>query len=49
MTDKTLPQIRLQKGRQRRVRAGHPWVFSNEIDMTPEAKALTPGSMPARR
>lgn len=47
MTDKTLPQIRLQKGRQRRVRAGHPWVFSNEIDMTPEAKALTPGTVVA--
>ena len=47
MTDKTLPQIRLQKGRQRRVRAGHPWVFSNEVDMTPEAKALTPGTVVA--
>ncbi len=37
------PVLRLQKGRSRRLRAGHPWVFSNEIEMTPEAKALPPG------
>ncbi len=36
--------LRLQKGRSSRVRAGHPWVYSNEIDMTQEAKALPPGS-----
>ncbi len=41
----TRPAIRLQKGRSRRLRAGHPWVFSNEIDMTAEAKALPAGSL----
>ncbi|MGE5545408.1 MAG: class I SAM-dependent rRNA methyltransferase [Solirubrobacterales bacterium] len=39
------PAIRFQKGRSRRFRAGHPWAFSNEIEMTPEAKALPPGSL----
>ncbi len=37
------PQIHLQAGRSRRFRAGHPWIFSNEIAMTAEAKALPPG------
>ncbi|MDA8233076.1 MAG: class I SAM-dependent rRNA methyltransferase [Magnetospirillum sp.] len=41
------PVVRLLKGRARRLRAGHPWVFSNEIDMTPEAKALPAGSLVA--
>ncbi|MGE5504278.1 MAG: class I SAM-dependent rRNA methyltransferase [Actinomycetota bacterium] len=39
------PLIRFEKGRTRRFRAGHPWAFSNEIAMTPEAKALPPGSL----
>jgi 23S rRNA (cytosine1962-C5)-methyltransferase len=39
------PLIRLLPGRDRRVKAGHPWAFSNEIAMTPEAKALPPGSL----
>lgn len=39
------PRIRVQQGRQKRVRAGHPWVFSNEIDMTPESRALPPGGI----
>ena len=37
--------IRLQAGRDRRVKAGHPWAFSNEVVMTPAAKALRPGSV----
>jgi len=41
----TRPQIRIQKGRSRRLRAGHPWLFSNEIEMTPEAKALERGQL----
>lgn len=41
----TRPVIRFAKGRARRFRAGHPWVFSNEIEMTPEAKALPPGGL----
>ncbi len=39
------PVVRLQPGRQKRLRAGHPWVFSNEIDMTAEAKAIPPGTL----
>tara|TARA_R110000868_G_scaffold46376_10_gene153268 strand:+ start:4731 stop:5963 length:1233 start_codon:yes stop_codon:yes gene_type:complete len=39
------PVIRVSPGRQKRVRAGHPWVFSNEIEMTPEAKALPRGTV----
>ena len=27
-----LPVLRLRRGEDRRLRAGHPWVFSNEID-----------------
>ncbi len=39
------PVIRLAKGRSKRLRAGHPWVFSNEIEMGADAKALPPGSL----
>ncbi len=39
------PEIRLAPGRHKRVRAGHPWAYSNEIAMTREAKALPPGSI----
>ena len=39
------PLIRLAPGRHKRVRAGHPWAYSNEIAMTREAKALPPGSI----
>jgi 23S rRNA (cytosine1962-C5)-methyltransferase len=39
------PQIRVLPGRHRRVAGGHPWAFSNELDMTAEAKALPPGSL----
>jgi 23S rRNA (cytosine1962-C5)-methyltransferase len=28
----TLPRLVLRKNQDRRVRAGHPWIFSNEID-----------------
>ncbi|CAA7611925.1 class I SAM-dependent rRNA methyltransferase [Magnetospirillum sp. UT-4] len=47
MTDSpaSRPRIRVAKGRSRRFRAGHPWLFSNEIEITPEAKALPPGSL----
>lgn len=41
----TRPQIRFAKGRARRFRSGHPWAFSNEIEMTPEVKALPPGTL----
>ncbi|MFC0409399.1 class I SAM-dependent rRNA methyltransferase [Roseomonas elaeocarpi] len=39
------PTLRLQPGRDRRLRAGHPWAFSNEINMTAAARALPPGSV----
>ncbi|MBY0339317.1 MAG: class I SAM-dependent rRNA methyltransferase [Acetobacteraceae bacterium] len=39
------PLLRLLPGRDRRLKAGHPWAFSNEIVMTAEAKALPPGSV----
>ncbi len=28
-----LPELRLRRGEDRRLRAGHPWIFSNEIDV----------------
>ncbi|AWJ88578.1 class I SAM-dependent rRNA methyltransferase [Azospirillum baldaniorum] len=36
--------IHLQAGRQRRVLHGHPWVYSNEVQMDTAAKAIPPGS-----
>jgi 23S rRNA (cytosine1962-C5)-methyltransferase len=41
----TRPTVRLAAGRSKRVRGGYPWAFSNEIEMTPETKALPPGSL----
>lgn len=38
------PVLRLLAGRDRRVKTGHPWTFSNEIAMTPAARALPPGT-----
>ena len=40
-----LPEIRLQAGRHKRVRGGHPWVYSNEVQMDAAAKALPPGGL----
>lgn len=44
-TPGTRPQIHLLPGRSRRFRSGHPWIFSNEIVMNAEAKALSPGGL----
>jgi 23S rRNA (cytosine1962-C5)-methyltransferase len=41
----TTPELRLLPGRHKRVRAGHPWVFSNEIAMDPRVRALPPGGI----
>lgn len=41
----TRPLIRLLPRHDQRVKAGHPWAFSNEIAMTPAAKALPPGAL----
>jgi 23S rRNA (cytosine1962-C5)-methyltransferase len=38
-----LPVVKIMPGRHKRVRAGHPWVFSNEVEMSPDAKTLEPG------
>lgn len=38
------PTIHMQAGRERRVQHGHPWVYSNEVQMDAAAKAVTPGS-----
>lgn len=45
MAQKKLPSVLLRAGEDRRVRAGHPWAFSNEILMDAETKALPPGSL----
>ena len=39
------PTIRLQPGRDRRIRAGHPWAYSNELQLDAAAKALPAGSV----
>jgi 23S rRNA (cytosine1962-C5)-methyltransferase len=39
------PRVRLLPGRHKRIAAGHPWAFSNELDMTAEARGLPPGSL----
>jgi 23S rRNA (cytosine1962-C5)-methyltransferase len=41
----TLPVILFQPERQKRVRAGHPWAYSNEIQMNAAAKSLPAGSL----
>lgn len=41
-----LPVLRLKRGEERRLRGGHPWVFSNEVDtaVTP-LSGFAPGSL----
>ena len=41
---KARPVIVLQPGRHKRAAAGHPWVYSNEVTMDAQAKALPPGT-----
>ncbi|HTQ33520.1 MAG TPA: class I SAM-dependent rRNA methyltransferase [Stellaceae bacterium] len=41
----TRPVVTLQPGGHRRAEAGHPWIFSNEVQMDAAAKALAPGSL----
>jgi 23S rRNA (cytosine1962-C5)-methyltransferase len=38
------PPIHLLPGQDRRPRAGHPWIYSNELRMDAAAKALPPGA-----
>jgi 23S rRNA (cytosine1962-C5)-methyltransferase len=39
------PILRLNAGQGRRLRAGSPWVFSNEIAMKPEYRQMPPGGL----
>ncbi len=39
------PLLRLNPGAGKRLRAGAPWVFSNEIAMQPEHRRLPPGGL----
>jgi 23S rRNA (cytosine1962-C5)-methyltransferase len=39
------PDIRLLPGRHKRALDGHPWIYSNEIEMTAAAKALPRGGV----
>src|SRR5262249_8232491 len=41
------PTVTLKGGEHRRVVAGHPWVFSNEVIMDARTRALAPGSLVA--
>ena len=45
MTDPSRPVVKLVRGHSKRVRGGHPWVFSNEIEMDAAAKALPRGTL----
>lgn len=42
-----LPVVHVQKGRSGRLRRGHPWLYSNEVAMTAEVRALPPGGLVA--
>ncbi len=39
------PLLRLLPGQGRRLRAGAPWAFSNEIAMQPEYRRMEPGTL----
>src|SRR5216684_5939013 len=41
----TRPSVTLLPGRHRRAEAGHPWIYSNEIEMDAAAKGLAPGTL----
>ena len=38
------PKLSLLAGQDRRLRAGHPWIYSNELKMDAAARALDPGA-----
>jgi 23S rRNA (cytosine1962-C5)-methyltransferase len=39
------PVVMLQPGGHRRAEGGHPWIYSNEVQMDEAARALTPGRL----
>ena len=47
MSDTPRPAVTVLPGHQKRALHGHPWIFSNEIQMDAAAKALPPGSIVA--
>jgi len=44
-TTSPYPDVRLKKGQSARLRRGHPWAFSNEVEMDDAARAISPGSI----
>ena len=45
MKNTNYPAVKLKQGCAKRVKAGSPWVFSNEIDMTAETKNIPAGTL----
>ncbi|MGN1079133.1 MAG: RlmI/RlmK family 23S rRNA methyltransferase, partial [Alphaproteobacteria bacterium] len=45
MKNTNYPAVKLKQGCARRAKAGSPWVFSNEIDMTAETKNIPAGTL----
>ena len=39
------PTIKILPGEDRRLRAGSPWIYSNELRMDESAKAIPPGKL----
>ncbi|MBY0512093.1 MAG: class I SAM-dependent rRNA methyltransferase [Rhodospirillaceae bacterium] len=39
------PRLKMKPSAHKRLKSGHPWVYSNEVDMDAAAKALAPGSV----
>ena len=44
MTNSPRPVLRLNPGKERRLKSGSPWVFSNEIAMQPTYRKHSPGA-----
>jgi 23S rRNA (cytosine1962-C5)-methyltransferase len=42
LPDASLPVLRLKRGEDRRLRSGHPWLFSNEVDTAVSPMASLP-------
>src|SRR5579883_477609 len=42
---RAMRSITLRPEAHRRLAAGHPWVYSNELVMDPAARAIEPGSL----
>ncbi|TAL02438.1 MAG: class I SAM-dependent rRNA methyltransferase [Rhodospirillaceae bacterium] len=39
------PRLALRPGAHRRLKSGHPWIYSNEVALDAAAKSLAPGSV----